>query len=113
MQIHKICNLCGTSSEETAVFNCNYAKGELQICLGCLAEGILETLGQNKPKAPSAKQNPDMNNPMVFDLSIPDEVFGFTCERCNNIMFADGFPVQCENCQHVNHQASLHKPIKK
>ena len=112
MQIHKVCNLCGTGSEETAVFSCSYAKGELQICLGCLAEGILETLGQNRPKAPQTKQNPEINDPMLFDLSIPDEVYGFSCESCGNVIFADGFPVQCESCQHINHELALHKQVK-
>jgi len=113
MQIHKVCNLCGTGSEETAIFSCNYAKGELQICLGCLAEGILETVNQNKSKAPVAKQNPELNDPMLFDLSMPDEVYGFACESCNKIIFADNFPVQCESCQHINHEKALHKQIKK
>ena len=113
MQIHKICNLCGTGSEETAIFTCNYAKGELQICLGCLAEGILETAAQNKPKIPQAKQNPEIIDPMLFDLSIPDEVYGFACESCKNILFADAFPVQCESCQHINHEHVLERQIKK
>jgi len=107
MQIHKTCNLCGTGSEETAVFTCNYAKGELFICLGCLAEGILDTVNQNQPKVPQTKQA--QIDPMLFDLSIPDEVYGFTCESCNNLMFADTFPVQCESCQHINHQTVLQK----
>ncbi|HYD03709.1 MAG TPA: hypothetical protein VEC16_05415 [Alphaproteobacteria bacterium] len=108
MQTHKICNLCGTGSEDTAVFTCSYAKGELHICLGCLAEGILETLGNNnKPKVQQLKQS-DID-PMVFDLSRPDEVYGFTCESCSSIMFSEMFPVQCEHCQHINHQTVLSK----
>jgi hypothetical protein len=108
MQVHKTCNLCATGSEDTAVFTCSYAKGELNICLGCLAEGILETIGQNKQKvAPQAK--PQEIDPMLFDLSIPDEVYGFTCEGCSKILFSDVFPVQCEECQHINHQTVLQK----
>jgi len=107
MQIHKTCNLCGTGSEDTAVFTCSYAKGELNICLGCLAEGILETVNQSRSKAPQTK--PAQIDPMLFDLSIPDEVYGFACESCGTIMFADTFPVQCEHCQHINHQAVLQK----
>jgi hypothetical protein len=106
MQTHKNCNLCGTGSEDTAVFTCSYAKGELNICLGCLAEGVIDTIGQNKPRA-QAKQAPV--DPMLFDLSIPDEVYGFACEGCGSIMFADIFPVQCESCQHINHQTVLQK----
>jgi|GEM_PF-2278496 hypothetical protein len=108
MQIHKNCNLCGTGSEDTAIFTCSYAKGELNICLGCLAEGILETVNQNKPKVPQQTKQAEID-PMLFDLSIPDEVYGFTCEACNKIMFADIFPVQCEACQHINHQTVLQK----
>jgi hypothetical protein len=107
MQIHKTCNLCGTGSEDTAVFTCSYAKGDLNICLGCLAEGILETLGQSKAKVPQAKQMEF--DPMLFDLSIPDEVYGFACEGCGTVMFSDVFPVQCEACQHINHQTVLQK----
>jgi hypothetical protein len=107
MQIHKNCNLCGTGSEDTAIFTCSYAKGELNICLGCLAEGVIDTIGQNKPKSAQAKQA--QIDPMLFDLSIPDEVYGFTCEGCGNVMFADMFPVQCEQCQHINHQTVLQK----
>jgi len=107
MLTYKTCNLCGTGSEDTAVFTCSYAKGELNICLGCLAEGILETVSQSKSKVPQTKQTEF--DPMLFDLSIPDEVYGFTCEACNNVMFADMFPVQCENCQHINHQTVLQK----
>jgi len=107
MQIHKNCNLCGTGSEETAIFTCSYAKGELNICLGCLAEGILETVSQSKSKAPQTKQ--EQIDPMLFDLSIPDEVYGFTCEECGTVLFADMFPIQCENCQHINHQTVLQK----
>ncbi len=112
MQIHKVCNLCGTGSEETAVFTCDYAKGDLNICLGCLAEGILETLGQNKSKVPQTKQNAELN-PELFELNIPQEVYGFNCESCGNILFSDNFPVQCESCQHINHELALHKQIKK
>lgn len=110
MQIHKTCNLCGTGSEDTAVFTCNYAKGELNICLGCLAEGILETVNQSRSKSvqPVAQKQAQID-PMLFDLSVPDEVYGFTCEGCGNIMFADMFPVQCEACQHINHQTVLQK----
>jgi hypothetical protein len=107
MQISKNCNLCGTGSEDTAIFTCSYAKGELNICLGCLAEGILETVSQTRSKMPQTKQN--QIDPMLFDLSIPDEVYGFTCEACNSILFADVFPVQCENCQHINNQTVLEK----
>jgi hypothetical protein len=107
MQIHKNCNLCGTGSEETAIFTCSYAKGELNICLGCLAEGILETVSQSKSKTPQTK--PSEIDPMLFDLSIPDEVYGFTCEECGTVLFADMFPVQCECCQHINHQTVLQK----
>ena len=107
MQIQKNCHLCGTGSEDTAVFSCSYAKGELNICLGCLAEGILETIGQNKSKSPQSK--PQEANPMLFDLSIPDEVYGFTCEGCGNVLFSDSFPVQCEGCQHINHQTVVQK----
>jgi len=107
MQLHKNCNLCGTGSEDTAVFTCSYAKGELNICLGCLAEGILETVSQSRAKTPQPK--PTAMDPMIFDLSIPDEVYGFTCEECGVVMFADTFPVQCESCQHINHQTVLQK----
>ena len=107
MLTHKNCNLCGTGSEDTAVFTCSYAKGELNICLGCLAEGILETVNQNRPKVPPTKQA--QIDPMLFDLSIPDEVYGFACEGCGTVLFADMFPVQCESCQHINHQAVLEK----
>jgi len=110
MQIHKTCNLCNTGSDETAVFTCNYAKGELNICLGCLAEGILETISQNKPK--QARQNMEIN-PEIFELSAPDEVYGFACEECGSIMFSDNFPVECENCQHINHEMAMHKHVKK
>jgi hypothetical protein len=110
MQVHKNCNLCGTGSEDTAVFTCNYAKGELNICLGCLAEGILETIGQNKQKtSPQPAMKAQDINPIVFDLSIPDEVFGFACEGCGSVMFADTFPVQCECCQHINNQTVVQK----
>jgi hypothetical protein len=109
MQTHKTCNLCGTGSEDTAIFTCSYAKGELQICLGCLAEGILETLGQSKSRNPvNQMKNPDLD-PMIFDLSKPDEVYGFSCESCSSIIFSEMFPVQCEHCQHINHQAVLQK----
>jgi len=107
MQIHKTCNLCGTGSEDTAIFTCSYAKGELNICLGCLAEGILETVSQNRSKSVPQKQA--QIDPMLFDLSIPEEVYGFSCEGCGTIMFSDMFPVQCESCQHINHQTVLQK----
>jgi hypothetical protein len=107
MQINKNCHLCGTGSEDTAVFTCSYAKGELNICLGCLAEGILETVNQSRTKSPQPKQA--QIDPILFDLSMPDEVYGFTCEGCGAVMFADMFPVQCEACQHINHQTVLQK----
>jgi hypothetical protein len=108
MQIHKTCSLCGVKSEDTAVFTCTYAKGELEICLGCLAEGVLETAKQTKTqsKTPQIQSNIE---PIMIDLSIPNEVYGFTCESCNNIMFSDMFPVQCENCQHINHKTALQR----
>ena len=112
MQVHKTCNLCATGSEDTAIFTCSYAKGELNICLGCLAEGILDTIGQNNNKPKTQQIKKFEVDPALFDLTIPDEVFGFECEGCKSILFSDVFPMQCENCQHINHQTVLQKHNK-
>ena len=112
----KVCNLCGCDSNETAIFSCTYAKGELQICLECLSEGIIEiTKGskQSQQIKPDIKRNmiddETINQPLNiegFDLTVPEEVFGFACEGCGNVMFSNNFPVSCE-CGHINNEYVL------
>ena len=109
----KVCSLCGCNSNETAIFSCSYAKGNLDICLECLTEGIMEISRENKGmKQPARDADAStVGQPLNiegFDLNVPDEVFGFKCEGCENIMFSDTFPVVCE-CGHINTESVLHK----
>ena len=52
----KTCNLCRTTSNETAIFHCTYAKGDLSVCLECLTEGILEITKAQKTVKPSPQR---------------------------------------------------------
>jgi hypothetical protein len=42
-----------------------------------------------------------------FDVKAPpDEVFGFNCENCSEVMFSKSFPAACP-CGHINHDSVL------
>lgn len=104
----KMCDMCGTTSNETVIFNTIYAKGELNICLSCLTEGILEVTKEiQKPK-----KNPEIFlqdfSLEEFDIKIPNEVFGFNCEKCGEILFTDTFPIICD-CGHTNQSTIIDK----
>lgn len=108
----KTCDMCGTTSNETAIFNTTYAKGEMSICLQCLTEGILEVskdFKTQKLSVPSPKEirfeDFDLEE---FDVKVPEQVFGFNCEKCGDIMFSDTFPVSCI-CGHMNNESIIHK----
>ncbi len=101
MLVQKQCNLCGCSSQDTAIFTADYAKGTLNICLGCLAEGINEI--SRELKAPKKELQPLA----IDDLELSqNEVFGFSCEKCGNILFTDNFPATCD-CGHLNNELVL------
>jgi len=113
MEPLKSCSLCGCDSNETAVFSCTYAKGQLDVCLECLTEGIMEIHKQSKTIKPEIRKPIDdemLENFKLesFDVTTPDEVFGFNCESCGSILFSDTFPVNCE-CGHSNQQHVLDK----
>jgi hypothetical protein len=103
----KLCNLCGCSSDETAIFSTTYAKGTLNICLECLAQGVVEITKQLKQDAEvPAKQEFEVPYAEMQKLppeffEIKDEVYGFPCEKCGSVMFSDSFPAQC-GCGHMN-----------
>jgi len=105
MEPLKTCNLCGCSSNETAIFSCSYAKGDLQICLECLTEGIMEINKNNKTKDIPISQPLNIEG---LDLNIPNEVYGFSCENCGNVIFSELFPVICD-CGHVNNDNIVQK----
>jgi hypothetical protein len=103
----KICHLCGCNSNETAIFSCTYAKGQMEVCLECLTEGIFEISKATKTVKNDMKKIPEesIGEPLNidgFDLTVPDEVFGFNCENCSSIMFSNIFPVSCDGCGHIN-----------
>ncbi len=104
----KICDLCKISSEETAVFNCNYAKGELNICLGCLTEGIIDIYKDSiKPQKQQINIKPASE--LAFEtFDMPLEVYGFSCEECGNVLFADTFPIMCD-CGHIHQEDAIKK----
>lgn len=96
------CDLCRISSEETAVFNCNYAKGQLKICLGCLTEGIID-IYKDSCKKNNQTENPVTNTEILGEIKefeVKDTVYGFSCEKCNDVLFANTFPIMC-NCGHI------------
>jgi len=107
----RICNMCGCDSNETAVFNCTYAKGELNICLQCLSEGIIEVIKDlQKPKH---KEINFQEFPLEeFDLSFPEQVFGFNCEQCKSVLFSTSFPVICD-CGHINNEKVIQDIIRR
>jgi len=105
----KVCSLCGCDSNETAVFSCTYAKGELEVCLECLTEGIMEIHKASKVKPEIKRVDDEMLENFKlenFDFAVPDEVFGFTCEDCGTVMFSNQFPATCE-CGHINEEHVL------
>ena len=111
MEPMKACNLCGTDSNDTAIFSCAYAKGDLQICLECLTEGILEITKSMKGPKPNMKKNTidfEMEKlPLEsFDLNVPEEVFGFNCQNCGSVLFSNTFPIVCD-CGHENNTTVL------
>lgn len=112
MEPLKICGLCGCTSNDTAVFSCTYAKGELNICLECLTEGIIEITKEfKKPKisVPHPTEIKFEDFPLEeFDVKIPEQVFGFNCDKCNTVLFTNNFPVVCE-CGHINNEIVLQK----
>ena len=103
----KACNMCGTTSNDTAIFSTTYAKGDMNICLQCLTEGILEVTQEmqkqkNNQNRRSLPEIPFQELPLdTFDLTVPEQVFGFNCEKCGNIVFSQEFPVNCD-CGHTN-----------
>lgn len=109
MDALKLCDMCGTTSNETAIFSMTYAKGDMNICLSCLTEGILEvTKDIQKPKN-NAPEIQFQEFPLEeFDLTVPNEVFGFNCEKCNDVIFTDTFPVICD-CGHTNNETIIQK----
>ena len=114
MEPLKRCDMCGGDSNETAVFTCTYAKGEMNICLECLTQGIHEvTKDMNRQTKDEHLQEIDellANLEPIrleeFDVKIPDEVFGFNCENCGEVMFSKKFPAACP-CGHVNQDSVL------
>jgi hypothetical protein len=108
----KSCSLCGTTSNETAVFNCAYAKGDLEVCLECLTEGIMEITKAQKIIKPSVKKPSEEQLPEFifedFEMTVPEEVFGFNCEGCKTVLFSQSFPVTCE-CGFLNNDIVIKK----
>jgi hypothetical protein len=111
----KNCDMCGGDSNDTAIFTCAYAKGEMNICLECLTHGIHEiSRDMNKQIKNEHLQEIDelLANiqPMrleEFEVKMPaDEVFGFNCESCSEVMFSKMFPAACP-CGHVNQDSVL------
>ncbi|MFA5797319.1 MAG: hypothetical protein WC916_04760 [Candidatus Woesearchaeota archaeon] len=101
----KTCDLCKITSQDTAVFSCHYAKGELHICLGCLTEGVIDIY---KDSMKFAKQSPQTPELALQEFSMPTEVYGFTCQNCGSVLFADTFPVMCD-CGHISQEEILQK----
>jgi hypothetical protein len=109
MDALKLCDMCGTTSNETAIFSTTYAKGDMNICLQCLTEGILEvTKDIQKPKNKTSDIKFQEFPLEEFDLTVPDEVFGFNCEKCGNVLFTDTFPTICD-CGHTNYETIINK----
>lgn len=113
----KACNMCGTTSNDTAIFSTTYAKGDMNICLQCLTEGILEITQdmhkqKNNPSNSNAKSIPEIQFQELpidtFDLTVPEQVFGFNCEKCGDIVFSQEFPVVCD-CGHTNNVSVITK----
>jgi hypothetical protein len=105
--------MCGTTSNETAIFSTTYAKSDMNICLQCLTEGILEV--SHDMKSGNLKKgsiNPEIKfqefDLAEFDLEVPSEVFGFNCERCGDVLFTDTFPIICD-CGHPNQEIVVQK----
>jgi hypothetical protein len=109
----KTCSLCGCDSNETAVFSCTYAKGQLEVCLECLTEGIME-IHKSKKIQPEIKRIDDdiLENFKLESFNVPSEVFGFNCEKCGTVMFAETFPIACE-CGHVNDENVIKNLLRK
>jgi hypothetical protein len=104
----KLCNLCGCGSNDTAIMTCTYAKGELNICLECLTEGVLEVVKEIGKAKTIVKGQPNPQNfvkdplPLdAFDLAVPEDVYGFSCQNCGTVQFSNVFPVNCD-CGHLN-----------
>ena len=101
----KACDMCGTSSNETAIFSTTYAKGDMNICLECLTEGVLEVTNSMKKRPEIKFQDFPLEE---FDVAVPEHVFGFNCEGCKEVLFSDSFPVVC-GCGHLNNETVIHK----
>jgi len=112
MEPLKKCGLCGCTSNDTAVFSCTYAKGDLHICLECLTEGILEITKEFKKPKVNVSQKSDIrfeDFPLEeFNVNTPEQVFGFNCDKCDSLLFTSNFPVICD-CGHINNEAVLQK----
>ncbi|GIU69533.1 MAG: hypothetical protein KatS3mg002_0769 [Candidatus Woesearchaeota archaeon] len=101
--------MCGTTSNETVIFNTIYAKGELNICLSGLAEGIIEVTKDIKKQKSNTTEIKFQELPLEeFDLTAPDQIYGFNCEKCKEVIFTDTFPVICD-CGHINNELVIHK----
>ncbi|MGV8150163.1 MAG: hypothetical protein ACP5NV_00365 [Candidatus Woesearchaeota archaeon] len=108
MEPIKACNMCGTTSNDTAIFSTTYAKGDMNICLQCLTEGVLE-ITKEMHKTKKVPEIKFQEFPLEgFDLTIPQQVFGFNCEKCGDILFSEDFPVLCD-CGHENHDCVIKK----
>jgi hypothetical protein len=104
----KACDLCGCTSNDTAIFTAGYAKGELNICIECLANGIKEVKTTKTQELPSFEEPIEKIDIELLNKFFPEEVFGFNCEKCGNIMFSAEFPITC-SCGHQNHSQVLEK----
>jgi hypothetical protein len=58
------------------------------------------------PKKQEAKIDPRPVEREVFDFTVPEEVFGFNCESCGTVMFANTFPITCD-CGFLNNELVL------
>lgn len=84
------CSLCGTTSQDTAIFTATYSGGKLQVCLDCLSEGIREI--SKSPIQPSTRRQELMTYETI------DEVYGLSCPKCKKPIFTDIFPIKCDDC---------------
>jgi hypothetical protein len=91
------CSLCQASSEDTAIITAKYVKGEINICLECLAEGIKDTEPQKKLKETYNE------NEWIILPDLKEEIYGYKCFYCEKNLFSKKFPVRCE-CGFVNTQ---------
>lgn len=99
MEIQK-CTLCGTTSQDTAIFTALFCKEEMKICLSCLSEGILEQLSQKDPLH-LGQDRPEHiidEEKGLFTFEPIEEIYGLNCPKCKKPIFTEIFPIKCDEC---------------